>query len=131
MRRIFYRVRALSLVFVSLAGVYLIRPAVLSCFRGGLYGPLNVLSMLDMSVVVLVYRREPTAETARVCHADLLCLHATASCHMCSISLGWPSCWAQDDRGRPLGLFQPEAGARPPLELMAMPRAFFSWDVVS
>ena len=45
---------------------------------------------------------------------------------MWSISLGRPSCWAQDDRGRPLGLFQPGAGARPPLELMAMLRAFLA-----
>ena len=43
-------------------------------------------------------------------------------------SPGRPSCWAQDDRGRPLGLFQPGAGARPPLELMAILGAFFSWE---
>ena len=41
-------------------------------------------------------------------------------------SPGRPSCWAQDDRGRPLGLFQPGAGARPPLELMAILRAFLA-----
>ena len=49
-----------------------------------------------------------TAETARVRRADLLCPRPTTSRHMWSILLGRPSCWAQDDRGRPLGLSSQE-----------------------
>ena len=74
---------------------------------------------------------QSTAETARVRRADLLCPRPTASHHMWSISLGRPSCWAHDDRGRPLGLFQPGAGAGPPLELMTTLKSFFCWGMLS